>query len=193
MAGGSAKTRPLKSTSAARTRPRPVSCYFCRSRKLRCSRESPCSNCASRGIDCGLYSREVGERSTSPHPTSTSFITRKDALHASTNNDTSLYPTPAATRSLGTLERLRRLEDLVLALHGQRNEDGGLTHGNGGDEDSADSQPGVGSPQTELLCSAHQHIRQELCLEPELIWMGEASMGYGSNVCCRSNHPQALH
>lgn len=193
MAGGSGRTRPLKRTSAAGTRHRPVSCYFCRSRKLRCSRESPCSNCASRGIDCGLYPREVDERSTSPQPTSTSSITRKDALYASTNNDTSLYPTPAATRSVGILGRLRRLEDLVLARHGQRNEDGGLAHVNAGDEDSMDSQPGVGSPQTELHYSAHQHIRQELCVEPELVWMAETSMGYGSNVCCRSNHPQVLH
>ena len=33
-------------------RQRPVSCRFCRSRKLRCDREEPCSNCVSRGIDC---------------------------------------------------------------------------------------------------------------------------------------------
>jgi len=33
---------------------RPVSCRFCRSRKLRCSREAPCSNCVSRGIRCEL-------------------------------------------------------------------------------------------------------------------------------------------
>ncbi|OJJ50918.1 hypothetical protein ASPZODRAFT_47292, partial [Penicilliopsis zonata CBS 506.65] len=33
-------------------RQRPVSCHFCRSRKLRCSRQMPCSNCASRGIAC---------------------------------------------------------------------------------------------------------------------------------------------
>lgn len=38
------------------SRLRPVSCHFCRSRKLRCSRQLPCSNCISRGIDCGLYS-----------------------------------------------------------------------------------------------------------------------------------------
>jgi hypothetical protein len=36
------------------TRQRPVSCRFCRSRKLRCSREAPCSNCVSRGIRCEL-------------------------------------------------------------------------------------------------------------------------------------------
>jgi hypothetical protein len=35
-------------------RQRPVSCRFCRSRKLRCNRESPCSNCVSRGVTCEL-------------------------------------------------------------------------------------------------------------------------------------------
>lgn len=38
------------------SRQRPVSCRFCRSRKLRCSREAPCSNCTSRGIACDLES-----------------------------------------------------------------------------------------------------------------------------------------
>lgn len=36
------------------SRQRPVSCRFCRSRKLRCSREAPCSNCVSRRIHCDL-------------------------------------------------------------------------------------------------------------------------------------------
>ena len=36
------------------SRQRPVSCRFCRSRKLRCDREVPCSSCVSRGISCEL-------------------------------------------------------------------------------------------------------------------------------------------
>ncbi|KAJ5579790.1 uncharacterized protein N7459_005775 [Penicillium hispanicum] len=36
------------------SRSRPVSCLFCRSRKLRCSRQFPCPNCTSRGIACQL-------------------------------------------------------------------------------------------------------------------------------------------
>ncbi|GAM44018.1 hypothetical protein TCE0_060r19302 [Talaromyces pinophilus] len=36
------------------TRQQPVSCRSCRSRKLRCNRELPCSNCASRGVPCEL-------------------------------------------------------------------------------------------------------------------------------------------
>ncbi|KAF2109037.1 hypothetical protein BDV96DRAFT_605125 [Lophiotrema nucula] len=35
-------------------RQRPVSCRFCRTRKLRCSRDVPCSNCVARGLKCDL-------------------------------------------------------------------------------------------------------------------------------------------
>lgn len=31
---------------------RPASCLSCKSRKLRCNRESPCSNCVSRNVSC---------------------------------------------------------------------------------------------------------------------------------------------
>lgn len=71
---------------------RPVSCRFCRVRKLRCSRESPCSNCVSRGIVCELPVRNP-VRSTTPTAV-----------------------TPAGTSSptqLDLLERIRKLEELV--------------------------------------------------------------------------------
>ena len=35
-----------------RRRQDPVSCSLCRSKKLKCSREQPCSNCTSRGVTC---------------------------------------------------------------------------------------------------------------------------------------------
>jgi hypothetical protein len=35
-----------------RTRPDPVSCQTCRSKKLKCNRVQPCSNCTARGITC---------------------------------------------------------------------------------------------------------------------------------------------
>lgn len=72
------------------SRQRPVSCRFCRSRKLRCSRESPCSNCVSRGIRCVLdYPLESA--STSPTPS-----------------------------KLELLERIRKLEELVATKESQR-------------------------------------------------------------------------
>lgn len=41
-------------SSGVSDRPRqdPVSCESCRKRKQKCSREQPCSNCASRGVPC---------------------------------------------------------------------------------------------------------------------------------------------
>ncbi|KAH8432485.1 Zn(II)2Cys6 transcription factor [Aspergillus melleus] len=68
------------------SRQRPVSCQFCRARKLKCNRQLPCGNCTSRGISCQLYSQPPTEES----------VTDQDVL-----------------------ERLRRLEELVLRSHGQ--------------------------------------------------------------------------
>ena len=65
------------------SRQRPVSCRFCRSRKLRCSRESPCSSCVSRGIQCVL-DYPVENASSSP-----------------------------TASKLELLERIRKLEELV--------------------------------------------------------------------------------
>lgn len=48
---------------------RPVSCAFCRSRKLRCTRVFPCSNCVARGITCQIHASQAD--SSSPIPTLT--------------------------------------------------------------------------------------------------------------------------
>jgi hypothetical protein len=37
-----------------RNRADPISCQFCRSKKLRCNRVQPCSNCTVRGITCAF-------------------------------------------------------------------------------------------------------------------------------------------
>ena len=71
------------------TRRRPVSCHFCRSRKLRCNRHFPCPNCVSRGIECKLYG---------PGPTKASSTQDVPGKH-----DSEL------------LARLQRLEDMVMS------------------------------------------------------------------------------
>lgn len=45
---------PRAANPLKRPRPRqdPVSCEFCRSKKLKCDRQTPCSNCATRGLSC---------------------------------------------------------------------------------------------------------------------------------------------
>lgn len=68
------------------TRSRPVSCRFCRTRKLRCSRTAPCTNCVSRGITCELED-EVTKAAVNPNTVSEAEI----------------------------LARLQRLESLVLS------------------------------------------------------------------------------
>lgn len=77
--------------SSRSARSRPVSCLFCRSRKLRCSRHFPCPNCTSRGLPCQL-----------------------DDPAVSVNNVEKKPDEPTSTFQQDVLERLRRLEDKVL-------------------------------------------------------------------------------
>lgn len=72
------------------SRQRPISCHFCRVRKLRCSRQFPCSNCTSRGVPC----REPQD----PPPVSRPAV-RKTSSPASAESD--------------ILSRLERLESLL--------------------------------------------------------------------------------
>ncbi|TVY73203.1 putative transcription factor lepB [Lachnellula suecica] len=65
------------------TRQQPISCRSCRSRKLRCNREFPCSNCVSRGFTCEL------DNAVRPSPGHTSSL------------------------ELELLERIRKLEQLA--------------------------------------------------------------------------------
>ena len=74
------------------SRQRPVSCRFCRSRKLRCSRQTPCSNCISRGVRCELEN--------SAPPSSDHLSTSESEL----------------------AERIRKLEELVERQKTQPNE-----------------------------------------------------------------------
>lgn len=85
-------------------RNRPVSCYFCRSRKLRCSRQAPCSNCLSRGVSCTLQPLPA-PRSSEPHNTSSIQATQAN-------------PDSASNSEL--LARIQRLEQVVLS---QQSED----------------------------------------------------------------------
>ncbi|KAF2092866.1 hypothetical protein NA57DRAFT_69468 [Rhizodiscina lignyota] len=77
---------PKEQQKQGPSRQRPVSCHFCRKRKLRCSRTVPCFNCASRGITCDLE-HPVAQPSSTPSTSENSEI----------------------------LERLHRLESLLAA------------------------------------------------------------------------------
>ncbi|KIW11166.1 hypothetical protein PV08_10466 [Exophiala spinifera] len=72
---------PLK-----RPRQDPVSCQFCRSKKLKCDRQQPCSNCTTRGLPCNGQAQPRRENG-SPS---------------------------AEIDNLSILARLKRLEDIVM-------------------------------------------------------------------------------
>lgn len=61
---------------------RPVSCHFCRDRKLRCSRVFPCTNCTARGVPCPPVQRAVSRKSSPPgiHPEVLHRLERLEAL-----------------------------------------------------------------------------------------------------------------
>lgn len=69
-----------------RVRPDPVSCQSCRSKKLKCNRSQPCSNCTARGIHCKFLVRPGGQANT----------------NSASHNNAEL------------LERIARLESIVL-------------------------------------------------------------------------------
>jgi Fungal Zn(2)-Cys(6) binuclear cluster domain len=60
-------------------RQRSVSCRFCRTRKLRCSRQAPCSNCVSRGIQCEL-DNPIGQSSSIPRDSEPEVVERLNRL-----------------------------------------------------------------------------------------------------------------
>ena len=72
-------------------RSRPVFCHFCRSRKLKCNRQFPCSNCTSRDKTCQLYPS-----------TNLPVGPRHQASQLPSNDNTDV------------LARLRRLEEIVI-------------------------------------------------------------------------------
>lgn len=87
---------------------RPVSCRFCRSRKLRCSREAPCSNCVSRGIACELPVKNANIQaagSSSREPELLERIRKLEELVANGNSAPNTYQTPDSPHSLRTHTR----------------------------------------------------------------------------------------
>lgn len=82
----------------ASLRHRPVSCHFCRTRKLRCSRLFPCPNCTTRGLNCQLHSSKplaTNPRNKKVEPDGREHLTNPELL-----------------------ARLQRLESIVLKTGG---------------------------------------------------------------------------
>jgi hypothetical protein len=103
-------------------RQRPISCHLCRVRKLRCSRQFPCSNCTSRGVVCQHEGISVTPAAAGGQP----------QLKSPTLKDTS-------TTEL--LARLERLESLVASQGTERGETPKRENSKNGAEKSAQQSP----------------------------------------------------
>lgn len=72
------------SMQRSRARPDPVSCQLCRSKKLRCNRVQPCSNCTTQGTSCTYLvppQRRQAE-STNTGPSNADLLERIERLEA---------------------------------------------------------------------------------------------------------------
>lgn len=110
---GDSASSPGKNASASASPPeasayvKPRSCAVCRSRKVRCDKLSPCSNCRRANIACVVPSNDRPPR----------WARRLERI---TNNaastETALQESEGARQ---VMERLRNLESLVKELSGQ--------------------------------------------------------------------------
>jgi len=125
------------STSLALAAPAPApapkvrSCVVCRTRKVRCDRQSPCSNCLRANIACVFPSTD--------RPPRWARRLNRVSNNAASNAQPTQLPDPAATQ---VMERLRNLESLVKDLSGQ------LEQANAAALSAASGSSGVNSPES---------------------------------------------
>lgn len=104
-----APTPDGRGVRASRQQP-PVSCRFCRTRKLRCNREQPCSNCISRGLPCQLPG--TARQGTSAAVPEQTPPTPGELSEPQPHPGTSVEP--------DIMQRLEALERNLIALHKER-------------------------------------------------------------------------
>lgn len=81
-----------------RVRPDPVSCESCRTKKLKCSRVEPCSNCAARGIACRfLVPPKSAVSATSLDPPLSSRLERLESIVGSLQRQFYMINKPASS------------------------------------------------------------------------------------------------
>ncbi|KAJ5297503.1 hypothetical protein N7508_007752 [Penicillium antarcticum] len=106
--------------------PKPRSCVVCRSRKVRCDKRAPCSNCRRANIACVFPSSDRPPR----------WARRLDHFNGALSNPQASHEAGAIADEV--MERLRTLESLVKDLTGQLEQAKSATGGSSG----------VGSPES---------------------------------------------
>ena len=109
-APGTTMASSSTSPSAEASRPlKPRSCVVCRSRRVRCDKLSPCSNCRRANIECVVPSNDRPPR----------WARRLEHLTNATSVSPNTEPPPSNQATGQVMERLRNLEGLVKELSGQ--------------------------------------------------------------------------
>ncbi len=113
-------------------RPVPVSCQSCRSKKLRCNRAQPCSNCSARGITCSFLVPPPSLPGTNPtrhnYPELLERIERLESVTRQTPfvEPLARYPSDDGHFSKRQAVHSRLSEVLVAEDHQDRDEDSDL-------------------------------------------------------------------
>ncbi|KAH7122168.1 fungal-specific transcription factor domain-containing protein [Dactylonectria estremocensis] len=105
--GNSASSVSTPASASASTKLR--SCVVCRSRKVRCDKLSPCSNCRRANIACVVPSNDRPPR----------WARRLERITKDAAASTARTPHGADPGAVQVMERLRNLESLVKELSGQ--------------------------------------------------------------------------
>ncbi|KIX07653.1 uncharacterized protein Z518_02306 [Rhinocladiella mackenziei CBS 650.93] len=125
--------QPHPANPLKRPRQDPVSCQFCRSKKLKCNRQQPCSNCATRGLACeGQFQPYSRQTPASSHTDNVSILARlkrlEDIVIGSSNSTphvaqpkihsprASLSPDPEYEEAVHNLEGTGTSEDSWISL-----------------------------------------------------------------------------
>ncbi|CAG8896487.1 unnamed protein product [Penicillium egyptiacum] len=127
------KNARFNASGRSTTSLKPRSCIVCRSRKVRCDKRAPCSNCRRANIACVLPSTDRPPK----------WARHLDRLNSAVSNlQASQKPEPVAE---DVMERLHNLESLVQELRNQ------LEQAKSAANSAAEGSCGVGSPES----SAH--------------------------------------
>lgn len=118
-------------TTTSQANKKARSCVVCRTRKVRCDKLSPCSNCRRANIACVSQSTD--------RPPRWARRLQRVAHDAASNAQSSQATDPAAAQ---VMERLRSLETLVKDLSGQ------LEHANAVANSVAGGSSGMHSPES---------------------------------------------
>ena len=132
---GSSSPRRAAAAAGAPTKPR--SCVTCRSRKVRCDKASPCSNCRRAGIACVFPSLDRPPRWARRLERITQAQAQAQAQFPQVQRD----PDPNVDQ---VMDRLRNLEGLVKELSSQLEE--AHTAGRSAKDRASSSVPSRGSP-----------------------------------------------